>query len=263
MLGKIVGAIIGFIMGGFIGLLIGLALGHLFDRLLPLLLVGTFKNLIVKHQAQIQQIFFESTFSVMGHIAKADGRVSEEEIQMARQIMQRMNLDENATREAMRLFGEGRDPSFNLDAQLQKLRVAIHRHRGLCQMFIEVQLAAGYANGVLDDEERVILLQICSALGFSEQEFKRLEAMINAEIHMQQPGRTKGVSLDDAYAILNVSSTATDSEIKKAYRRLTSQHHPDKLQAKGLPKEMMKIAEEKTHEIRTAYERIKEERGFK
>ena len=263
MLGKIIGAIIGLWSGGLIGLLIGLFIGHLFDRLLPTILMGSLKKVIIKHQAQIQQTFFESTFLVMGHIAKADGRVTEEEIQLARQVMQRMQLDEQTTRQAMHLFGEGKQTDFDLAPQLEKLRLAISRHRGLCQMFIEIQLAAGYANGVLDDAERSILLKICDALGFNEAELKRLEAMIQAEMHMQQPGRTAGLSLDDAYAILNLSPDASDAEVKRAYRRLTSQHHPDKLQAKGLPTEMMRIAEEKTHEIRTAYERIREERGFK
>jgi DnaJ like chaperone protein len=263
LLGKIVGAIIGYMMGGLLGLLIGLFLGHIFDRLLPLLLVGALKNALNKHQGNIQRVFFESTFLVMGHIAKADGHVSEEEIQLARQVMQRMNLGEEASREAMTLFSIGKAPDFNLAAQLKPLHLAIHRHRNLCQMFIEIQLAAGYANGVLDPKERSILLKICHSLGFEESDLKRLESMIQAEMHMHQPGRTRGLSLEDAYAILNVSADVSDSEIKRAYRRLTSQHHPDKLQAKGLPKEMMKIAEEKTHEIRTAYERIRQERGFK
>ena len=62
---------------------------------------------------------------------------------------------------------------------------------------------------------------------------------------------------------MNVDEKASNSEVKTAYRRLMNQHHPDKLQAKGLPKEMMKLAQEKTQEIRAAYERIREARGFK
>ena len=68
--------------------------------------------------------------------------------------------------------------------------------------------------------------------------------------------------LSSAYALLNVAEDASDAEIKKAYRRLLSQHHPDKLVAKGLPEEMMKMAAEKTHQIRKAYEIIREQRGF-
>ena len=75
----------------------------------------------------------------------------------------------------------------------------------------------------------------------------------------QQPS---GPTLRDAYAILNISSGTGDAEVKKAYRRLLSQHHPDKLVSKGLPEEMMKMAAQKTHEIRKAYEKVKESRGF-
>jgi len=263
--GKFLGVIIGYLMGGFWGLLIGLALGAMFDRHLPKLLLFGLTNFVAKHQAEIQRAFFESTFTIMGHIAKADGRVSEEEIKLARQVMQRMNLDETATREAMRLFGEGKSSFFDLETQLHKLNTVIARQPHLCQMFIEIQLGVGFADGDLDAAERAILLKVCAALGLSEYDFARLENAVRAEIHAHRPGgrAAGGMPMDDAYAILGIESSASDAEVKKAYRRLMSQHHPDKLAAKGLPKEMMKIAEQKTHEIRTAYERIREQRGFK
>jgi len=87
--------------------------------------------------------------------------------------------------------------------------------------------------------------------------------MVRAEQHAARGGNVEQVSQDDAYAILNISAQSSDADVKRAYRKLTSQHHPDKLVAKGLPKEMMKLAEEKTHEIRVAYERIREARGIK
>ena len=68
------------------------------------------------------------------------------------------------------------------------------------------------------------------------------------------------MQLKDAYAILNISPSANDSEVKRAYRKLISQHHPDKLISKGLPEEMMKIATQKTQEIRAAYECVMDER---
>lgn len=262
-MGKLLGAIIGYLMGGFWGLLIGIFLGHQLDKRLPWILAHLLKNVVVKHQTEIQKVFFESTFLVMGHLAKADGRVSEQEIQLARQVMQRMNLNEEASREAMGLFGRGKQADFDLDAQLQALRKIAVRQRSLMQMFIEIQLAAGFADGDLDQAERDVLLKVCLTLGFTEADLNHLASRIQAEIHSHQPGRTAGMSMADAYAILDIDESASNAEVKKAYRRLTSQHHPDKLQAKGLPKEMMKLAEEKTHEIRTAYERIRDERGFK
>jgi len=262
-MGKIIGAIVGYLIWGFWGLLIGLILGHQIDRRLPRFLLLLLKRTVIKHQERVQKVFFESTFLVMGHLAKADGRVSEQEIRLARQVMQQMNLSETATQEAITLFGRGKAADFDLSETLRALRQVALSHRNLAQMFVEIQLGAAYADGALETAERTILLKVCEALGFSEAEFNRLDTMIQAHLHAHQPGRTRGVSVADAYAILDIDEAASDAEVKKAYRRLMSQHHPDKLQAKGLPKEMMKLAEEKTHEIRTAYERIREERGFK
>jgi DnaJ like chaperone protein len=116
-----------------------------------------------------------------------------------------------------------------------------------------------------------LLLQICGRLNISEFVFRRLEQMIRAEYHYagpdgahgRQPQQPEALAVKDAYAILNVSAAATDKEVKQSYRRLMNQHHPDKLVAKGLPEEMMKLAAQKTDEIRKAYERIKEVRGMR
>ncbi len=265
MLGKIIGGVFGYLITHNIwGILIGVFLGHQFDKGLSRSGGGFSAGWRVVNQARAQQAFFETTFSVMGHLAKADGRVSEEEIALARQVMARMGLPEAARREAVRLFGQGKAADFDLDAALTNFRSVTLGQRNLLQMFLEIQFFAAYADGAMDPDERRVLLHVCELLGFSEVDFERLDAMIQAEMHGFQGGgaQRQGPSLADAYAILGISEDASDSEVKKAYRRLMSQHHPDKLVAKGLPEEMMKLAQEKTHEIRSAYERIKEARGF-
>ena len=95
----------------------------------------------------------------------------------------------------------------------------------------------------------------------SGYELESILAAVTAELHHRRQGDGR-ITLNDAYAVLDIQENAGDAEVKKAYRRLTSQHHPDKLVSKGLPEEMMKIATQKTHEIRQAYECIKEHRGF-
>lgn len=261
---KILGMIIGYIYGGFLGLLAGLYVGWLLDRKLRPHVARWLVKALHKHLQKTQRTFFETTFQVMGHLAKADGRVSEQEIQVARQIMAQMQLDENATREAMALFSKGKEPGFDLDAALSPLRLIGRRQRNLMQMFIEIQLRAAMADGEIDEAERRVLQKICITLGFTEQDLVRLEAMMKAERHSHQAAnRQQGMELVDAYSILDITEQASDAEVKKAYRKLINQHHPDKLAAKGLPTEMMKLAEEKSHEIRTAYERIREQRGFK
>ena len=261
-MGKLVGAIVGFWLGGIVGLLIGVFLGHQADRRLNPIIARSLLQWVAKHQTQVQQVFFETTFSVMGHIAKADGRVSEQEIAMARQVMGRLGLDADAQRRAIELFNRGKQPDFDFDGALRNLREVSHRRRNLVQLFIEIQLGAAFADGTMDAVERDLLVRMCQALDFPLELFERLVAMIQAQMHSHQTADHRP-SLDDAYAMLGVNENATDAEVKRAYRKLTSQHHPDKLMSRGLPKEMIKAAEEKTREIREAYERIRDSRGFK
>jgi len=263
--GKLIGGVCGYLVGGPIGLLIGIFLGNQFDRGMSRMGGGFspgFGGFGGVGHVEVQHAFFEAAFSVMGCVAKADGRVSAEEIALARQIMGQLGLSEQARREAIDLFGQGKQVDFDLEPMLERFRHATQRARNLRQMFIEIQLLAAYADGALDPAERKLLLHICDVLGFSAADFERLDAMVRAEHHAARGGKVEQVSLNDAYAILNITSQASDAEVKRAYRRLTNQHHPDKLVAKGLPQEMMKLAEDKTHEIRVAYERIREERGF-
>lgn len=259
--GKLIGAACGYLIAGPLGLLVGILIGHQIDRLLSNS-EGITSGYAPVSQAQVQQAFFEATFSVMGSVAKADGRVSEEEISLARQIMARMGLSEQSRLEAIKLFTAGKQADFPLEKALSRFHFATQRAHNLRQIFIEIQLHAAYADGELNSSEREVLMLICDELGFSVLDFERLDAMIRAEQNAGHGGSVDHVSLENAYAILNIRSDASDSEVKRAYRRLMNQHHPDKLVAKGLPEEMMKLAEEKTHEIRVAYEKIQSARGL-
>lgn len=268
--GKVVGGAFGFILGGPLGALLGAVLGHNLDKGMEGL--GAEVELPPGERERVQMAFFTATFSVMGQIAKADGHVSKDEIALAENIMARMDLGSEMRATAIRLFNEGKSRTFPLDEVLEQFRKECHRRNTLIQMFIEIQLQSAYADGRMDRAEERLLLHVCEKLGIPEFVFRRLQKMIEAELHFtggpsasgreRVAPRPQGPSLGDAYALLNVSPRATNSEIKKAYRRLMSQHHPDKLVAKGLPEEMMKMAADKTHEIRTAYEKVKESRGF-
>lgn len=266
--GKIVGGAFGYMLAGPLGALLGAALGHnvdagLNDSLEP----GRAQHGAGRARARegIQSAFFAATFTVMGRICKADGRVSDAEIELARSVMAQMDLSPAQARTAMRLFNEGKAADFPLDAVLAQLRSVLRYRSSLARMFVEIQLAAACADGQLDAAERRFLLQVCDRLGISPGEFQRLEAMARAEASYrrgttrQEPGRYQ---LDDAFAILNISAGAGNEEVKRAYRRLMNRHHPDKLLARGLPEEMVRVATEKTREIREAYERIREARGF-
>ncbi|MEJ2552664.1 MAG: co-chaperone DjlA [Gammaproteobacteria bacterium] len=264
--GKALGGTFGFLLGGPLGALLGAALGHQLDQKAATTGLLGGGGMDIGSQQRVQAVFFMATFSVMGHVAKADGRVSEDEIEAARAVMARLGLNPQLRQAAMRLFTQGKQPDFPLDDVLRQFKQECQRRRTLLQLFMEFLLMAAYADGVMHAAERRLLLHVSSRLGFSAAEFERLEAMVRAGRHFEQGQRPRAqaarVSLADAYAVLSVAPEASDEQIKTVYRRLLSQHHPDKLVAKGLPEEMMKIASERTHQIRSAYEVIREKRGF-
>lgn len=260
--GKFLGGAFGYMLGGPLGALVGVALGHTFDKGLSVGLQASFEP---GAQHRVQTAFFTAVFSVMGHIAKADGRVSKSEIDLARNVMQRMQLDEQMRATAIRLFNEGKTADFPLSEVLQQFRKECHRRRNLMQMFVEILLHAAYVDGDVHPAERKILDQVRSQLGFSAVHFSHIEALVRNARHFQGEARYEaGVSpatmLREAYEILGVEQSASDAAVKKAYRRLMNQHHPDKLVAKGLPEEMMRLATEKTQEIKKAYEVVKQAR---
>lgn len=262
--GKIVGGGFGFLMGGPLGAMMGAAFGHQFDKGMN----QDFEGLNYQTQERTQLAFFTSVFSVMGHVAKADGKVTQDEIEVARTMMQQMSLDETQKKIAIDLFNQGKQDDFDLDGVLTQFKQECRRHVTLVQMFIEVLLHAAYADGVMHPNEKELLKHITIKLGFSSLKFAQLDDMVRSQRSFHQEGGGQYYTgntptrdmLKDAYAMLNVSDTSTDAEIKKSYRRLMNQHHPDKLVSKGMPEEMVKMATEKTQEIRAAYELIKKSR---
>lgn len=214
-----------------------------------------------------QQVFFESVFLTMGHLAKADGRVSEQEIQAARGLMHQWRLQPEEVKVAIDLFTRGKQTGFPLESQMQRLHSACGGQKDLIRAFLEILLAVPLGTrGSIDAAERDVLWRVAAALRFSRVEMAQLEAVVRARSAFGRSGRpasSGAAELDQAYKALGVEPTATDKEVKLAYRRLMNQHHPDKLVAKGLPESMMEAAKERTREIRAAYERIRDHRGMR
>ena len=113
--------------------------------------------------------------------------------------------------------------------------------------------------------ERALLLQMARTLGVSTLGLTHLEAALRARraFRQQRTTSTPQQTLGGAYRALDIEPDASDAEVKKAYRRLMNQHHPDKQAARGLPEDMLETAKERTHEIRAAYELIREHRGMR
>lgn len=241
--------------GGPLGAVFGAAFGHNFDRGLNNLGGAGF----AQNVERLQTAFFTCTFSVMGHIAKADGQVSQVEIYMAEDLMRQMNLNAQQKQVAQRLFNEGKKDDFPIGDVLQQFRMECSRQRNLMQMFLEIQVATALSDGTLHTNESRILKQAASVLGFSEQEYNVLLQRMQAQKHAHS-GQQSSMDIKDAYDLLGITSTASDQEVKKAYRRQMNQHHPDKLVSKGLPEEMMEMANKKVQDIKEAYEAIKASR---
>lgn len=267
-LGKFVGGAFGFMLGGPLGAVFGATLGHQLDRNADQvgLLESDFNADHPQHRTQMA--FFTATFSVMGHVAKCDGRVSEAEIEAARGVMARMALSEPLRQAAIRLYNQGKQPDFPLDAAIEQFRTECRHRHSLFRMFIEIQIEAALADGALHEAEERLLLHICECLKLSRFEFFAVKMRMEAERRFASGGQqrevyiSRGPSLSDAYAVLGLAPAAADSDIKRAYRRLMSQHHPDKLVANGMPEEMVRLATEKTQQIRKAYDVVSKSRNL-
>lgn len=242
--------LIGLLIGGLRGMLAGAALGYVVGLVLH--------QIVVKKLGSVQAQFFESTFTVMGALSKADGVVSRDEISAAESIFARLNLSDEQRRSAMAAFSRGKAPDFDLDAEVRRFAAAARSYRPMLVMFLQIQCAVIAADGNVHPAEHQMLVRIARLLGLSDADVDQLEALLRTG----GPTASAQPSMEDAYAALGLTSSATDAQIKQTYRRLMSQNHPDKLAGKGLPESMRKMAEERTREISIAYARIKEVRGF-
>lgn len=268
--GKVLGGTFGFLIGGPIGALLGAVLGHNFDAGLKRLNHESEDDLSPGAQERVQATFFTATFATMGHLAKADGKVTQDEIRMAESVMSQMQLSPEQKRVAIDLFQQGKDPSYDVKAVVEQFRIECRRRTNLMRMFVEIQLHAVYADGTLHPAEEKLLGEICETLKFPKFMLRQMEILVRAGRQPGQSGsnsrgkasQTQGLSISEAYELLGIDKNADKNATKRAYRKLMSQHHPDKLVAKGLPPEMIKIATEKTQAIKAAYDLVKERRGW-
>ena len=241
-------------MGGPLGALMGAALGNYFDG-------GLQNNLGPGATERVQSVFFTTTFAVMGYVAKIDGKVTPDEIQLAEQVMRQMRLAPQQRSAAIKLFNEGKKENFPLHEVLAQFRHEISRRRNLMQMFLEIIIATAFADGRLHVAEQQLLEGIAADIGYSKAEFDELLGRVTGQESFSHQETSKG-KLRAAYELLGVTADVSDIDLKKAYRRQMNQHHPDKLVAKGLPEEMIDIATAKTQEIKSAYELIIQSRGL-
>ncbi|TAL61376.1 MAG: co-chaperone DjlA [Legionella sp.] len=276
--GKLLGAFFGYLSGGPAGAFFGILIGNFFDRGLTAHFTNPHWLYHAEKQKAVQKIFFQATFLVMGHVAKADGVISEQEIEMAKLLMNEMRLNKEQKTLAKQLFNEGKQPAFNLSATLTQLQTACRDNRDLLKLFVDIQYRASLVDG-LSPQKIKVLDTIFTLLGFAplhkqyrfyedfgSQAYDQEESQQYKQQQSSSSYREQKYSphhhLNHAYALLEVEPTASKQEVKRAYRRMMSRNHPDKLIAQGLPQEMIKIANDKTQKILKAYELICEAKGW-
>lgn len=243
--------LIGLAIGGSWGLLVGGVLGWWLGRRI--------KRRLNIARMRIQEGFLESIFSVMGCLCQADGKVTKGELDVAEKLFDQMHLQGEQRARARAAFERGRADDFNLDTELASVNRLTQRQPILRQVFLQVQLTAIAADGVLHPAEHEMILRVARGVGCSEAEVQQIEAMLHGAAANSQGSSEE--ALKDAYRVLGVTEDAGDAEIKRAYRRLMSQNHPDKLAGKGLPESMREVAQARTSEIGNAYERIRSARS--
>lgn len=262
----VAGAILGVWIGDVPGLILGAVLGHALDRHWRLKrwseLPARLRQIFIAEPPSFEQILF----LCLGRIAKSEGRVIPEHLQLARDLMQQYRLDEAGRMQAMRWFNEGKEIGDRLTPMVRKF---LRRQPGRSAELLDCCWRMALADGTLGSRERALLDQWASKAGVGNAEQQRMH-----QRHQRQRGEgtnrgkrqtpvTSRDSLKAAAVLLEVDLDATPEEIKRAYRRQLSRHHPDKLMARGDDYKNHDGAGERIHQIQDAYERLKRYRGFR
>ncbi|HLP97808.1 MAG TPA: co-chaperone DjlA [Sideroxyarcus sp.] len=255
---KIICVVAGYYFFGWMGAFFGLILGAIIDRIRAFG-QGAMNPL---RNAIRQAVFLETVFIAMGKLAKADGRVSEEEMAHAELLMQKLGMTEEHRKQAIVLFKKGAEPEFDIEPTLQKFMSVCGHTRNLKEMLLVYLVVMALADGHVHEAEQELLYDIAGRLGYGREAFKHLMDMVLNQTHFAGGKVTTAESLDDAYKALGVTKESSDAEIKRAYRKLMSQYHPDKLMGQGLPEDMIKMATEQAKDIQLAYDLLKKHRNL-
>lgn len=268
--GKLLGAFLGFLMGGPAGAFFGILIGNFFDKGLNEHFSNPYWHFQAEKRQNAKAIFIESVFSIMGHISKADGRVSKEEITMAKTLMDDLNLNKTQKKTAQTYFNRGKQPDFNLKPMLVSLQQGLAHNPELLRMFINIQYRTAQLDG-LSQSKIQIMNTILTYLRFApmheqshfqEDAFQQSRQQHSYQSHQRTYQSNHEDTLARAYAILQVEPTASKQTVKQAYRRLISRNHPDKLIAQGASQDKINQATEKTQTIRKAYDTICVHKGW-
>ena len=247
-LGKIVGGTLGFALGGPLGAIAGAALGHTFDATNNQHYTEGRRQL--SYQEEAQMTFFVATFSMLAKVAKADGRISPAEVQAVEDFMaHELNLTPESRIFATEVFRTAINSPMTFEDFAGQFYDQFHNQPRLLDLMIDVLLRLSVADGALTEKEEKLISSAARIFHFSEQKYHELKSRYAPDS-------------EKYYAILGTSSRASDDEIKRQYRKLVKEYHPDTIASKGLPEEFNKFASEKFREIQNAYDAVRQERGL-
>jgi len=255
---KLIGVIAGYLFFGFFGALFGLFVGSFFDRMRA---YGS-GGMNPLQNALRQAVFLETVFVSMGKLAKADGHVSKDEIDHVEQFMQKLGMTGEHRLQAIALFKRGADPAFDIEPTYKRFMAICGHTKHLKQVLLVYLIVMALADGHFHPAEEALLADIASRLGYDKAAFKQMLDMVLNQSHFAGGQANAAAALNDAYKALGVTKDSTDQEIKRAYRKLMSQYHPDKLIGQGVPEDMIAMATEQAKEIQLAHDLIKKSRNI-
>lgn len=263
--GKVIGTLGGLATGRPWMALIGLILGHQFDRGFADRFTRFGPDMSTARLEHLPRAYLRALFETMGHLAKADGRVTEDEIRAARALMHRLGLGPSEIRSAIRWFERGKDASYPLVSTLRGLREQSARRADMRALFVRLLMEVALSKSALSREERAVIWTICRELDIGRVELAQLEAMLRAQrgFRKSAAGIADGRRVREAYAVLGIDSSSTNDEIKRAYRRLMNRNHPDKLASTEPDAAALAEAERRTREVKVAYELLKARRSIR
>ena len=234
------GAMIGFTLGGPLGALIGGVIGSKFG--------GKDKKPTFNNNQKDQVAFFAALFACLAKLAKADGKVSKEEIQAVDKfIKDRFKFDSDQRKFAIQIFNHAKDDNNSYEDYAYQLADLLRGNKNALLVFYELLFELAMADGVLHDKEHELLKGTVLIFNIDPQIFSNLKAQFED-------------SNLNPYIVLGVTENMDIEAIKNVYRRKRKEFHPDALISKGLPEELIEKAKDKFIQIQEAYEAIEKER---
>lgn len=246
--GKLIGGTIGFALGGPLGAILGTTFGHAFDSKNET--ANRYKGPLLSSSEQAQLTFFVATFSMLAKLVKIDNSVSKEEIDSIEKFMLHdLGLDPESRQIAMNIFNTAMDSQGSFRDFAEQFYSEFQSQPQLLDLMVDILLRVSVADGLLSKEEEALILSAAGTFKFTKEEYTKLRSRYVKDF-------------EKYFAVLKSKSSDSNDQIKKRYRQLVLEYHPDKIASKGLPEEFMKFANDKFREIQEAYEVIKKERRF-